>query len=167
MINLRLSSNTANNVKYIGGPFIATAAGVLDQTQVTTNYVFDQILKSENLSGATDYRCVYLVNDYVANKTIYNPKIKIISQAAVADFSIGVIAKNIDAQALPDENTAPSGVTFYTKANIDNDYQGYLPLTTTLLAAEYVAIWFKRTAVNVGGSGTVIGDIVFEISYDA
>jgi hypothetical protein len=167
MINLRLSSNTVNDVKYIGGPFITTASGILDQTQVTTNYVFDQILKSENLAEAVDYRCVYLVNDYVANKTIYNPKIKIISQAAVADFSIGVLTKNTTAEALTDENTLPASVTFYTKAQIDNDFEGYLPLADTLLATEYVGIWFQRAAVNVGGSGTVIGDIVFEISYDA
>jgi hypothetical protein len=167
MINLRLSSNTVAGIKYLGGPRILTADGILDQTQVSTNYVFDQILKSENLAGTIDYRGVYISNDYVANKTIYNLKLRIISESPVAEFSVGVITKNTDLEAITDEITTPTGITFYTKDELETTYDSYLELSTQLLATEYVGIWFKRQAINVGGTGTVIGDIVFEISYDA
>ena len=62
--NLRFSTNTVDGKKYLGGPLVTGANGIFSTSATAANLIFDEILKSENIAGTSDYRCLYLQNDF-------------------------------------------------------------------------------------------------------
>lgn len=162
--NLRFSTNTVDGKKYLGGPLITGASGIFATSATAANLVFDEVLKSENIAGTADYRCLYLQNDF-SNQTLYEPKLEVISMTDSAKFTIGLVTdKNINAQAIGTENTAPTGITFNdiglsTAVNLIKGTSNFL------LPGEYVAVWIKRTPQNLGTSGTVTGEFIFQLRY--
>lgn len=161
--NVRFSSHTANGKTYLGSSYITGASGIYSQNMVTTNAVFDKILKSENIAGAEDYRCLYFVNDFT-NQTIYEPKIQITSsQPDNAVFTVGLLSnKGVVAQPITNENTAPTSIIFADMATLTDLIKGS---DNQLLPGEFVGFWFKRRATNTSGSGTITGEMQFRISY--
>lgn len=161
--NTRFSSNSVGGKNYLGGTLITGTSGIYNPNNVTTNAVFDKILKSENMAGTEDYRCLYFVNDYT-NQTIYEPTIQITaSQASNAIFSVGFLTdKNVVAEAIDSETTAPANIIFEPTTIASNLIKGS---DNQLLPGEYVAFWFKRKATNTSGSGTITGEMQFRISY--
>lgn len=172
MINMKLSTNTQQGRKYLGGAIDSSAAGILQQTQVTSNFVFDEVSKIENINEVTDYRCLYVKNDYEA-KTVYNVKLRILTVPSVSDFWIALVPKGDTAESIVNENTEPTGLTFYNKTDLDTTVEtseisnGYLKGPSELVSGEYFAIWFKRKAKNVGGSGTTVAEFSFDVTYDS
>jgi hypothetical protein len=164
--NLRFSTNTVNGKNYLGGIPVAGAPGIFNQNMVTTNAVFDEILKSENIAGTVDYRCLYFQNDYTGTQQVYQPTISILATTTTAIFSIGLLTdKNVTAASITDENTAPSGITFTTPAVGDTPISLIQGTTNALSPGEYVGFWIKRQAVNIGGSGTVTGQMQFQVQF--
>ena len=91
--NLRFSTNTVDGKKYLGGPLITGANGIFSPSATSANLVFDEVLKSENIAGTADYRCLYIQNDF-SNQTIYEPKIEVVSMTNTAAFTICLLTDN-------------------------------------------------------------------------
>ena len=164
--NLRFSSNSINGKNYLGGPVVAGANGIFSQNMITTNAVFDAVLKSENIAGTQDYRCLYFQNDYTDASQVYDPTIQILSETSSAIFAVGFLSdKNVIAASIANENTAPAGITFITPATTDAPIAMIKGAVTALLPGEFVGIWFRRTPVNIGGSGTITGELQFQIQF--
>lgn len=161
--NVRFSSNSVGGKNYLGGALITGTSGIYNPNNVTTNAIFDKILKSENMAGTEDYRCLYFVNDYT-NQTIYEPSIQITaSQPSNAIFTMGFLTdKNIVAQAIDSEVTAPDSIIFDPTTSVTNLIKGS---DNQLLPGEYVAFWIKRKAANTSGSGTITGEMQFRVTY--
>lgn len=163
--NLRLSSHSINGKNYLGGAIITTANGIYSPNTTASNVIFDEVLKSENIAGTPDYRCLYIKNDFAGNQSIFNPQIEFKSMTSTATFEIGFLSdKNISAESIPDENSAPGGITFQrlTDDTPTNLIKGGVDILT---AGEYVGFWLKRTPTNLGSTGTVTGEFVFQIRY--
>ena len=162
--NLRFSSNTVNGKNYLGGAIMTSASGIYSPNTTASNVVFDEVLKSENINGTPDYRCLYLKNDF-ASQTVYTPKIEFKSATSTAKFQIGFLTdKNQVAQAIADENTEPTGITFVDLA-FDTPTAIVKGSSDLLLPGEYVGFWLKRIPTNLGSTGTVTGEFVFQIRY--
>ena len=70
--NLRFSTNTVSGKKYLGGVLITGANGIFAPSATSANLVFDEVLKSENIDGTADYRCLYLQNDFSNQCVVWN-----------------------------------------------------------------------------------------------
>lgn len=162
--NLRFSTNTVDGKKYLGGPLITGANGIYSTSATAANILFDEVLKSENIAGTSDYRCLYLQNDF-SNQTIYEPRIEIISMTDTGKFTIGLLTdKNVNAQAIGSENSAPSGITFQD-IGFSSPVNLVKGTSNFLLPNEYVGFWIKRVPQNLGTSGTVTGEFIFQLRY--
>ena len=162
--NLRFSTNTVDGKKYLGGPLITGANGIFSPSATSANLVFDEVLKSENIAGTADYRCLYLQNDF-SNQTIYEPKIEIVSMTDTAVFTVGLLTdKNVNAEAIGAETTAPSGIVF-SNIGLSTPVNLIKGSNNSLLPGEYVGFWIKRTPQNLGTSGTVTGELIFQLRY--
>lgn len=160
--NIRFSSASASGKSYLGGAPMTGTSGIFNPSSTSANLVFDTVLKDENIAGTPDYRCLYLVNDFT-NQTIYEPQIEFVTMTDTAVFSLGRLSnKGVTAASLASETTAPSGITFED-----------MPLNTainlikggvnSLAPGEYVGFWLKRVPQNLGTSGTVTGELAFQI----
>lgn len=165
MANLRFSSAEVNGKKCLGGPLISGTAGIYALGATAVNSIFDEVTKAENINKTQDYRCLYFQNNY-QGQNIYTPKIQIVSLPATDDFSIGLLSgKNIDADALSSETTAPGGITFNpiaVRTPIDL-IQG--SGDKILQPNEYVGFWLRREPKGTGSSGTQTVDLSFEIRF--
>ena len=162
--NLRFSTNTVDGKKYLGGPLITGASGRVSTSATAANLVFDEVLKSENIAGTPDYRCLYLQNDF-SNQTIYEPKLEVVSMTDTAKFTIGLLTdKNVNAQTIGSETTAPSAITF-ADIGISTPTNLIKGASNFLLPGEYVGFWIKRVPQNLGTSGTVTGEFIFQLRY--
>ena len=162
--NLRFSSHEANGKKYLGGPLIAGSIGIFNPSATAANLVFDEVLKSENINGTQDYRCLYFTNDFT-NQTIYEPKIEFVSMTNTANFSLGLVSnKGVVAGTIGDENTAPGGIVF-NNLSLNTPIDLIQGASKLLLPGESVAFWLRRTPQNLGTSGTVTGEFVFQLRY--
>lgn len=162
--NLRFSTNTVSGKKYLGGAVVTGSTGVFSPSATAANLIFDEVLKSENIAGTPDFRCLYLQNDYT-NQTIYEPKIEIISMTNTAAFTIGLLTdKGVVAQSITNENTSPSGISF-TDIGIATPVNLIKGSTNLLLPGEYVGFWIKRVPANLGASGTITGELLFQLRY--
>lgn len=162
--NLRFSSNSVNGKNYLGGAIITAANGIYGPNTTASHAVFDEVLKSENIAGTPDYRCLYMKNDF-ASQVVYTPQIEFKSATSTAKFQIGFLSdKNVVAEAIADENTAPSGISF-----IDFTPDVGMALikgaSDMLLTGEYVGFWLKRIPTNLGSTGTVTGEFVFQTRF--
>lgn len=163
--NLRFSSHSANGKNYLGGAIVTTAGGIYSPNTTASNVIFDEVLKSENIAGTPDYRCLYLKNDFTGNQSIFNPQIEFKSMTSTAIFEIGFLSnKNIAGEAIQDENTPPVGITFQ-RLNNDTPTNLIKGSVDILTSGEYVGFWLKRTPTNLGSTGTVTGEFVFQIRY--
>jgi hypothetical protein len=162
--NLRFSSNTVNGKNSLGGAVVTSANGIYSPNTTAANVVFDEVLKSENIAGTPDYRCLYLKNDF-ASQVVYAPKFEFKSATNTAKFQIAFLTdKNVVAQAITDENTAPTGLTF-VDLPFDEPTALIKGANDLLLTGEYVGFWLKRIPTNLGSTGTVTGEVVFQIRY--
>lgn len=162
--NLRFSSHEANGKKYLGGPVIAGSVGIFNPSATAANLVFDEVLKSENINGTQDYRCLYFTNDFT-NQTIYEPKIEFVSMTNTANFALGLVSnKSVTAGVITDENTAPGGIVF-NNLSLNTPVDLIQGASKLLLPGESVAFWLRRTPQNLGTSGTVTGEFVFQLRY--
>lgn len=162
--NLRLSSNSVNGKVSLGGAVVTTPDGIYSPNTTAANVVFDEVLKSENIAGTPDYRCMYLKNDF-SSQVIYSPQIEFKSATNTAKFQVAFLSdKNVVAQSLSNENTPPSGLVFMDLAN-DSPTALIKGSSDMLLTGEYVGFWLKRTPTNLGSTGTVTGELVLQIRY--
>ena len=162
--NLRFSSHEANGKKYLGGTVVTGSLGIFNPSATTANLVFDEVLKSENINGTQDYRCLYFTNDFT-NQTIYEPKIEFVSMTNTANFALGLVSnKSVTAGTIADENTAPGGIVF-NNISLNTPVDLIQGASKLLLPGESVAFWLRRTPQNLGTSGTVTGEFVFQLRY--
>ena len=162
--NLRFSTNTVDGKKYLGGPLITGANGIFSTSATAANLVFDEVLKSENIAGTPDYRCLYLQNDF-SNQTIYEPKLEVVSMTDTAAFTIGLLTdKNVNAQSIGSETTVPTGITF-TDIGLSTPVNLVQGPSNFLLPGEFIGFWIKRTPQNLGACGTVTGEFIFQLRY--
>lgn len=162
--NLRFSTNTVDGKKYLGGPLISGTNGIFTTSATAANIIFDEVLKSENIAGTPDYRCLYLQNDF-SNQTIYEPKIELVSMTDTGKFIIGLLTdKNVNAQSIGSETTAPTGITF-TEVGTSVAINLIQGSSNFLLPGEFVGFWIKRIPQNLGTSGTVTGEVIFQTRY--
>lgn len=162
-ITLRLSTNTVNGKKSLGGAIDTTDKGIYSVTNSTTNYLFDEITKNENIAGTVDYRTLYLKNDSTSSD-VFNIEILFNSLPSTDKIQIGFLSdKNVQADAIPDENTPPSTIEFI---DIDKttSYKLIKGQNNVLKAGEYVGFWLKRTPQNTASSGQVTSELIFEIN---
>lgn len=155
-IVLKLSggiSNTNPNAS-LGGVMSQDSQANITTSNTSLNNLFDDISKSENFNGTTDYRCVYISNDTINAGEIFASGEVYISGTPYADIQIGVGTKNATAPTIGDENTVPSGVSFSTPSS-----GSPLSLGADLDPGDYIALWIRRTASNISGTGTVTDSI--------
>ena len=162
--NLRFSSHEANGKKYLGGALIDGTLGIFNPSATAANLVFDEVLKSENINGTQDYRCLYFTNNF-STQTIYEPKIEFVSMTNTATFALGLLSnKGVTAGTIADENTAPGGILF-NNLSLNTPVDLIQGASKQLLPGESVAFWLRRTPQNLGTSGTVTGEFVFQLRY--
>ena len=162
---MRYSSNTANGVQSCGGPVDTSDSGLVP-ANIPLNGLFDKVLKHENVTGSTEYRLVYIVNDTNNSDKVYNPKVLMISVPEV-EVAIGALPKNEVGQALSSESETPSGVVFKTKSELNQSSGGELsfPDGEELAPGEFVGLWIKRKVEGASGSGTIREDLSLQINY--
>lgn len=143
-IKFYLSGGTSNTDPNL------SLGGVISSTEIVDNIdnnLFDDVTGDESASGDVEYRCIYIKNThttitlqnavvYISQETPGDDIIDIgLDPAGVGDGSTTGVATTI-----PDESTAPTGVTFShptTKAT---------GLSIGDLApGQCIAIWIKRT----------------------
>lgn len=163
-VNLRFSTNISNGKKSLGGPVDTTASGIYSPNTTAADVFFDEVLKSENIAGTPDYRCVYIKNDNTS-QTVYSPQFEFLSFPNTDKFQIGLLTdKNVSATTIADENTAPAGINFQT-VSVNTPIDLIQGDNKTLLPGEFIGFWLKRTPANLGASGTVISSLQFQIRY--
>lgn len=117
--------------------------GAITITEVSTtvNQFFDLISPAEAVAGMTDYRCFYIKNTSTTNDLL-NGTVTISGTPSDANtkISIGLVEVNTTAQAITNELTVPSGITFVEQGDVS------LPLTMSanLVQGQHVAVWVKR-----------------------
>jgi len=149
------TSNGPNNS--LGGKMGTDDAAKILTTNTEFNNLWDDISKLENSNNTTDYRCIFVHNDtttpnnsFLLGKLYFSGSPKAVFQAGIGAGGV----KNSDDIVIANETTAPTGVTFADH----NDEASALALPT-LEPNDYIAIWLKRTANNIPGSG-VINDLI-------
>ncbi len=120
--------------------------GAKTTTQVQSGVkhdLFDKFTAAEALAGGTYYTAIFLQNTH-ATLTAEAVKLYIASQTPSADtlVEIGLAPEGVNSavQAIVDENTAPTGVTFSTPADLANGIA--IP---NLAANDYLGVWIKLT----------------------
>lgn len=115
--------------------------------------LFDNVSSSESTLGDVEYRCLFIQNK---NSTVdlLNAKVFILSNTTSLDtrieIGLGTSGISTPEQTIPNESTAPSGVTFLSAQDAQNGLNvGNLPSSNG-----YVAIWVKRT-VDSGAEATI------------
>ncbi len=164
-IVLNLSGGTTNITPSlsIGGARSTQSGAIIDTSNTTLNNLWDDISKVENINGVIDYRCVYVYNNTATSGQIYANGAAYISGSALATFALGfVAAKNTDAGTIANENTAPSGITF--TAPTSGSPLAFLASSNILNPGDYIALWIRRTANNITGSGTVTDSLTLTLS---
>lgn len=152
------------------GSASGSLGGFISTTVITSgvlNNLFDDVTGDENAQLDVEYRCFFVINNH-ASLTLQNAVVWIDTQVAGgADAAIGVdptgaTAKGsatAQAESVPDEDTAPTGVTFSTPTT----KAGALVLGD-IPAGSVHAVWVQRTATdsaalaNDGATVRVEGD---------
>jgi len=82
-----------------------------------------------------------------------------------ATFALGLLSnKGVTAGTIADENTAPGGILF-NNLSLNTPVDLIQGASKQLLPGESVAFWLRRTPQNLGTSGTVTGEFVFQLRY--
>ena len=165
MLTLRKSANIANGQPSCGGAMVSGDTGIIPAVG-NVNSLFDKVLKSESITGITEYRLVYLSNESNSVQTIYNPTLKLLGNTS-SEIALGALQKGQTGESIATEKTAPSGIVFYTQAQLDASSGGYLafPNTSTLAPGEFCGVWIRRKTNATSGSGTIVEEMVLEVAY--
>lgn len=154
-IVLRLSggnTNTDPNAS-LGGAMSEDSNAVIDTTNTTLNNLFDNITKADNFAGTTDYRCVYVHNDTTNVGEVFADAEAYIGGSPLATFQIGVGVKNATTTTIGTETDVPAGIVFSSPTS--GSPLELLVSPDVLNPEDFVAVWIKRTASNITGTGTV------------
>lgn len=162
-IALRLSTNKVDGRVSLGGVVDTSSTGVYSPSTVTTNAVLDEITKNENIAGTTDYRCLYVKNESTTSD-VYSLRLAFQSLPTTDTYQLGLLSgKNVVAEAIPDENTAPSGIVF--KDAVKSEQITLISSGTDVLRpGEYVGFWLKRTPRSLSSSGQILSELALEIT---
>jgi len=164
---LRFSSNTVNSRKSLGGAPLEGEEGVFSPTNRTLHAFFDEITKTETINKTADYRCLYLRNETTKGTDLINPSFAITKDATTAVIEIGLLDnKQVEAEAIADETTAPNGVVFF-KPTVGEYINLIKGADKKLAQGEYVAFWIKRTPKNFGSATTIVADFDFEYKVES
>lgn len=159
-----ISDSTTRQQLYV--TVVAASLANSDQTDIViitniANETFDDISKTENIAGDTEYRCFYITNTH-ATDTAYSVTIWLESDASGADtLEIGKDLAGVGdgvatgvADTVADEDTAPDpAVTFLTPATRGTGINlGDFP------AGNGAAFWIKRTK-TAGESAEKLTDL--------
>lgn len=135
-IHYRLSGGASNAVP------AASLGGAKSSEQMSTD-LFDDVSSSEASAGDTEYRCIYIHNAN-ASLTMESAKIWIQSNTPSTDTTIaiglGTSSINATEQTIPDESTAPSGVSFSSPST-----EGAALSLGNIPAGQHKAVWVRRT----------------------
>lgn len=163
-VEVRLSVVAAAGNTTAGTP--ATSLGDQVSTSVVTsgaaNNVWDNVPSAEAAAGATQYRCVFLVN--TDDESLITGKVAVQAQTAGgATLSLGLDPAGVtavgsgsaQAATIANEASAPAGVSF-----------GAGPLDFgDLDPAEAVAVWIRRVVPTGATDGA--DSLTFRISGDS
>jgi hypothetical protein len=152
------NSNPANS---LGGQRATNPEAIITTSNTNLNNLFDDITKAENFNITTDYRCVYIHNDTTNPAEIFANGEVYLNGGSYATIQVGVGVKGAVAVTIANENAVPAGITFSSPTSA-----APLPLmsgTNQLNQGEFIALWIKRTANNISGSGTVTDSIPLSI----
>ena len=135
-IHYRLSGGASNT-----NP-LASLGGAKSTTDASTT-IFDDVSSAEASAGDVEYRCVYVHNAH-ASLTLLGAVLWIPtntpSTSTTIDVGVGTSAVNGTEQAVADENTAPTGITFAAAATLAAGVAlGDIP------AGQSRAVWLRRT----------------------
>ncbi len=154
-IQYRLSGGAAN------ADANTSLGGAKSSAAVPTQH-FDDVSSAESAAGDIEYRCFYVHNAH-ASLTLLNARIFMAANTAdsdtTIDIGVGTAAINATEQTVPNESTAPAGVTFSAPA----DYASGLALGN-IPAGQHKAFWARRT---VGASAGASNDTyTFQVTVD-
>lgn len=150
------SSTTSNGASHsLGGKMGADSSAVISTSNTTMNNLFDDITKAQNAAGEYDYRCVYIHNNISDAAQTFSGGEVFVNGTPLATFDFWISsAKNNDATVVPNDTTAPSGVSSWSSATSAAPL-ALLSTNNVLNAGDYIYIWIRRRANNVSGVGTV------------
>jgi|GEM_PF-6537689 len=163
---LRLSGGSSNNDPK------GSLGGIMSSTAVTDNTLenaFDNITRSEALTGKTEYRCFYVYNP--SGSPINGVTIEITTNPVLTEISgaLDTVGKGDGstsgvAQSIATEDTTPSGLKFFSEDadSPDGPYDTVVLPIGLLKAGEGVPFWLKR--VTEQGAQQVLS-ISFKITY--
>ena len=129
--------------------------------------VFDLVGSDGAASGEVNYRCIYVANTNIS-KTFQNAVAYILSNTPLAEsnleIGLGTSPLGGTEQTIPNESTAPAGVSFVSAPDVLSGLAlGNIPFTS------HKAIWVKRTitagapatgadAATIAARGETVGD---------
>ena len=147
--NTTSTSNSDPN-QSLGGNMATNAEAVITPADTRLNNLFDNISKLENANGTTDYRCVFIHNDTTTAGAVFSDGAIFLQGLTKATIELGIGAIGTTAAVIPDENTAPAGITFSAPSATSPLY-----LPAALNPGDAIPLWIKRTANNIAGAGTI------------
>ena len=107
--------------------------------------LFPSISAAEALAGITSYRCVYLRNDDENAAGLLDGKlyVAVSTPAAGTEIDVGLAPEGLNgvAELIPDELTAPTGVTFSHPTGLDDA----IALPASMVEGDQIAVWMRRT----------------------
>ena len=134
-ISWRLSGGASNLNPY------ASLGGAMSSKEITEdvlNNLWDNVSKSEQQNGDTEYRCIYVRNG-AASDPYTGAKVWFFVSQQYISMGLGTAAIGAAEQTIPNENTAPSGVNF-TQPNSE----GVAQQIGSIGSGQYKAIWIRR-----------------------
>ena len=130
-------------------------AGIsIDLVSSAINQLFYLVDDAEAEVGSTKYRCIYVKNESLDILTAANVYVHGItpSPSTHLELGLGTAGMNLAEQTVPDEDTAPVGVSFITATQ-----EGNLPIGD-MSPSDFHAIWIKRVvSQNAVGTSNEIG----------
>ena len=136
--------------------------GEISNTELVDNALhnlFDRVSASESQSGDIEYRAVFIKNTHPI-LTLYNAKVYIESNTPSPDTHCQISVDNEDGspiQTIPNEDTAPSGQTFY-----DADGEANALLIGDLGPGQVKGLWINRE-VNAGAQAYSNDQVVIKV----
>jgi hypothetical protein len=110
----------------------------------TVNTLFDAVTTAEASAGDTEYRCIYIKNESVADSLtsaelfLQTPPT---STSVTLSFGLGAVVTELTMASNPaiaDESTAPAGITFTIPTS------GSPLALGTIAPGSYQIVWLKR-----------------------
>jgi hypothetical protein len=140
----------------------ASLGGVMSTTAVAANALFDTVSAAEALSGDTEYRCFFILND--GDKALTNVRLWISDQADVGVLALALDGNGVDADAEVegDEGTAPTGESFTSPTTI-----GAAIAVPDLAVGARHAVWARRTiAAATAGVALASNTAQFRVDFE-